>query len=94
MTEPYHGKSHFLPEEKFSRSWTSFVKTRSLKHLKQCLLKSLNSGNLQRKLKESIEVLGSFCSSENIPLKKALEGEQSRRSSSEHMPAKENSQDE
>jgi len=28
-TKPYHGKSHFLPEEKFSRSWISFVKARS-----------------------------------------------------------------
>ena len=35
-TEPYHGKSHFLPEEKFSESWMSSVKARLWKHLKRC----------------------------------------------------------
>ena len=61
-TEPYHDKSQFLPEEEFSKSWTSFVKARPWKHLKQCflILKSLNSDNLRRRLKESMEALGSF----------------------------------
>jgi len=45
-------------------------------------------------LKESIEALGTFCSLEHMPLKEALEGEKSRRSSLEHMLMKENSQDE
>jgi len=95
-TEPYHDKDHFLHEEKFSRSWTSFIKARPWKHLKRCclILKSLNNDNFWRRLQENIEALGSFCSSEHMPFKEALEGEQSRRSSSEHMSAKENSQDE
>ena len=76
-TEPYHGKSQFLPEEEFSRSWTSFVKTRLWKQLKLCflILKSLNSDNLWKRLKESSKVLNSFCSPEHMPLRKALEGE-------------------
>jgi len=85
-----------LTQKKFSRRWTSFIKARPWKHLKRCflILKSLNSDNLQRRLKESIEALVSFCSSEHMPLKEAFEEEQSRWSSSEHMLVKENSQDE
>jgi len=58
------------------------------------VMKSLNSDNLGRRLKESSEALSSFCSSEHMPMKEALEEEQSRRSSSEHILAKENNQDE
>jgi len=57
-------------------------------------LKITYSDNLRRKLKEIIKTLSSFCSSEHMPVKEALEGEQSRQSSSEHMLAKENNQDE
>ena len=42
------------------------------------ILKSLNSDNLRGRLKESIEALSFFCSSEHMPVKEALEGEQSR----------------
>jgi len=61
--------SSFLPEGELSRSWTSSVKAQP--HLKQYLLilKSLNSDNLQRRLKESMKALSSFCPSEHMPLK-------------------------
>jgi len=45
-------------------------------------------------LKKNSEVLSSFFSSEHMPVKEALEGEQSRQSSLEHMLAEKNSQDE
>ena len=93
-TEPYHGKRHFLPEK--SSLEVGHHPTRPWKHLKGCLLilKSLNSDNLRRRLQESIEALGSFKELWKFFRAHALEGEQSRRSSSEHMLVKESSQDE
>jgi len=41
--------------------------------------------------KKAFEALGFFCSSKHMPLKEALEGEQSRWNSSVYMPAKKNS---
>ena len=80
----------------FSRGWTSSVKTRPWKHLKGCflILKSLNSDNLWRRLQESIKALGFFKELWKFFRTHALEGKQSKWSFSEHMPAKENSQDE
>jgi len=63
----YHGKSHFLPEEKFSGGWTLSVKTRPWKHQRRCffILKSLKSDNLWRRLQESIKASGSLKNSES-----------------------------
>ena len=97
-TEPYYGKSHFLPEEKFSGGWTSSVKTRPWKHLRGCffILKSLNSDNFRRRLQESIIALDSFKELWKLFRMQAGRRRQSKnsKSSSEHMPVKKNSQDE
>jgi len=60
-------------------------------HLKRCflILKSLDSGNLWRRLKESMEALSSCYSLEHIPLKGKID--KSRRRSSERMLSKGNS---